>query len=97
MNNVKCCIIGCKSNNILCVCKTCKFYFCYDHRQVIDSHEIVPSFSVYDNYYCCNLCFCIHYYIECPICEDMVINTMTIIKNGNRICRYPCFKYKNNI
>ena len=35
MNNPKCCILGCKNKDILSVCKTCKFYFCLDHDNLI--------------------------------------------------------------
>ncbi len=90
-----CCIKGCKNIDILCHCKNCKLYYCYNHRQLIDSHEIVQSFSIYDNYWCCNLCCSKHFYVMCSKCEEMVINSIAKFnKNENQYyCKYPCYKY----
>ncbi len=93
-----CCIIGCKCNDILAHCKNCKLYFCYNHRQLIDSHEIVPSFSIYDNYYCCDFDCIQHYYIKCDICEELVINNHIRFddKTNQHYCKYKCYKYNRN-
>lgn len=94
MNVVYCCILGCKCREILAHCKSCKIYFCYNHRTLIDSHEIVPSFSIYDNYYCCNYCCNKHFYVRCNICDDMIINTnVRYKKDGSNYCIFPCYKY----
>ena len=46
MENLRCCIIGCKEKDILSVCKKCRMYFCFHHRNLIDSHELINGFSV---------------------------------------------------
>lgn len=97
MDNLRCCIIGCNKKDILSVCKTCKIFFCFNHRNLIDCHEIINGFSVFNRYHCCNYCCNRHFYVQCSTCDDMIINTMSIQKNNNTICKYPCFKYKNNI
>ena len=94
MEKLSCCILGCKEKDILSVCKKCRMYFCFHHRNLIDSHELINGFSVLNQYYCCNYCCSMHFYLRCDICEEMIINTMTIIKDGLRVCKYPCFKYQ---
>ena len=97
MNTVKCCILGCSNKDILSLCRRCKIYFCFNHSKLIDSHSITPSFSIYDNFVCCDYCCNRHFYVKCSNCEEMVRNTIADIKNGTIICKYPCFKYQNNI
>lgn len=94
MNFVRCCILGCKNKDILSVCKTCKFYFCLDHDNLINSHELVKNSSIYNNYYCCDFDCEKHFYILCHTCEELVINTMTINNAGVVRCKFPCYKFK---
>ena len=94
MENLRCCILGCKKTDILSVCKKCRMFFCFDHRNLIDSHEIINGFSVLNRYICCSYCCNRHFYVKCSNCEELVRNTIADIKNSNVICKYPCFKYQ---
>ena len=93
--NIKCCILGCNNKDIISLCKKCKIYFCLNHDKLINSHELVNlNISLYNNFYCCDYCCNKHFHVQCSICNDMIINTMSIKKNNNIICKYPCFKYQ---
>lgn len=93
--NIRCKIEGCTNICVFDLCKSCKFYFCDKHKKMIDCHEIIHDFSIYNCYYCCDFCCNEHFYVKCDVCNDMVINSNVRfnMKDGTKFCRYPCYKY----